>query len=187
MEASPTLDPVEIVAGRFQLRPPSVREAADFLAMIDDPTARLWNPVPSVTNLAEAEDWCRHRADWSDGEAATFVVYDATEGKLLGTVSLHHIDRLQESAEIGYNVAPWARGQGVATAAVRSVTGWAFGALDLRRLVIFHATGNEASCRVAAKAGYVLEGELRSSHRYGDGELHDEHLHARLASDAPSY
>ena len=33
------------------------------------------------------------------------------------------------------------------------------------------------------RLGFTLEGETRSSYRYGDGKLHDEHLHARLATD----
>ena len=43
---------------------------------------------------------------------------------------------------------------------------------------------NPASCRVATRAGFALEGTHRSSFRYGDGRLHDEHSHARLAADA---
>ena len=40
-----------------------------------------------------------------------------------------------------------------------------------------------SSCRVAEIAGFGLEGRLRQSYRYPDGVYHDEHLHARLASD----
>ena len=47
-----------------------------------------------------------------------------------------------------------------------------------------HAVANPASCRVAEKAGFRLEGVLAQSHRYGDGVYHDEHLHARLAVEA---
>jgi RimJ/RimL family protein N-acetyltransferase len=42
---------------------------------------------------------------------------------------------------------------------------------------------NAASCGVARKAGFLLEGTLRESYRYADGRFHDEHLHARLATD----
>ena len=48
---------------------------------------------------------------------------------------------------------------------------------------LYHAVDNPASCRVAVKAGFVLEGRPRESFRYGDGQLHDEHLHGRLATD----
>jgi RimJ/RimL family protein N-acetyltransferase len=43
---------------------------------------------------------------------------------------------------------------------------------------------NPASCRVAEKAGFRLEGTMRASFRAEDGQRYDEHLHARLATDA---
>ena len=43
---------------------------------------------------------------------------------------------------------------------------------------------NEASCRLALRCGYLLEGTARQSYVYGDGLRHDEHLHGRLAADA---
>jgi RimJ/RimL family protein N-acetyltransferase len=67
---------------------------------------------------------------------------------------------------------------------VAAATRWAFGALDLVRIELCHAVVNPASCRVATKAGYRLEGTLRQSYVYGDGRRYDEHLHARLAGDA---
>ena len=65
------------------------------------------------------------------------------------------------------------------------------GALDvqgLHRLDLIHATGNLASCRVAAEAGFALEGTMRQHARHEDG-WHDMHLHVRLrvtARDDPS-
>jgi RimJ/RimL family protein N-acetyltransferase len=179
------IEHVEIAAGRLQLRPPSESEAGDALAMLLDPDVVRWNPGPDPgdLDLDEARAWCRRGADWSDGGHATFSMLDATTGRLLGNLSLHKIDHEQQDAEIGYRVAPWARGQGIATAGVAAVTRWAFGALDLMRIEAFHAVTNPASCRVAEKAGYLFEGTLRQGFVYGDGLRYDEHLHARLASD----
>jgi RimJ/RimL family protein N-acetyltransferase len=183
METKDLLDPVEIVAGRYQLRPPSLRDAEDLLALALDPETRLWGPIGTVTDLEGARAWCRKWSDWNGGSAAEFGIYDATEGRYLGRVSLHHLDFANQSAEIGYHTAPWARGNGIASAAVRSAVQWGFGALDLVRIQLFHASDNAASCRVAERLGFVLEGETRSSYRYGDGKLHNEHLHGRLATD----
>jgi len=177
------IEHVEIAAGRLQLRPPSESEAADALSMLLDPDIAQWNPGPDRLDLDEVRAWCRRGADWSDGSHATFSALDATSGRLLGNVSLHKIDREQQDAEIGYRVAPWARGQGVATAGVAAVARWAFAALALVRIEAFHAVVNVGSCRVAEKAGFPWEGTMRQSFVYGDGLRHDEHLHARLASD----
>jgi RimJ/RimL family protein N-acetyltransferase len=71
----------------------------------------------------------------------------------------------------------------VATAAVGAVTRWAFGALGVERITLPHAVDNLASCRVAEKCGFPPEGVLRGAYRADDGSRHDEHLHARLATD----
>jgi RimJ/RimL family protein N-acetyltransferase len=72
----------------------------------------------------------------------------------------------------------------VAGRALGAVAAFAYSDLDVVRLELYHAVDNAASCRVADKAGFRLEGTLRQSYRYSDGDLHDEHLHARLCTDA---
>ena len=178
------IEHVEIAAGAWQLRPPSPEEAVDALLMLQDPLTVRWNPAPSVVDLDSARSWCDRGADWSDGRHATFSVLDATTGRLAGNVSLWKVDRTgQRDASVGYRTAPWSRGQGVATTALGAVTRWAFGALGLERITLPHAPENVASCRVAQKAGYLLEGTLRASYRRDDGSRVDEHLHARLSTD----
>jgi RimJ/RimL family protein N-acetyltransferase len=63
------------------------------------------------------------------------------------------------------------------------VTRFCFARVGLRRLQLFHAVDNPASCATARSAGFRLEGTLRQGYRYHDGVIRDEHLHARLASD----
>ncbi len=174
-----------IETGRLLLRPPSADEAADVLEMLRDPDVARWNPAPSVVDLDSAAAWCRRSADWSDGDHATFSVRSATTGAYLGVVSLHSVDPVQADAEIGYRVTPRARGRGVATEAVAAATAWAFTNLSLVRIELAHAVANTASCTVALRAGYALEGTLRQSFVYGDGHRYDEHLHARLRTDPP--
>jgi RimJ/RimL family protein N-acetyltransferase len=110
------------------------------------------------------------------------VVVDGDD-VLLGSVSLHSIDRVQNDAEIGYWTAPGARGRGIAAVATDAACRWGFGALPIDRIELCHAVENTASGRVAEKAGFTFEGRLRRSFRYGDGRKHDELLWARLDDD----
>jgi RimJ/RimL family protein N-acetyltransferase len=134
-----------------------------------------------VTCRADAEGLVARRADWSSGDHASWAVVDGSG--VVGSVSLHSIDAVQNDAEIGYWTAPAARGQGVAAAAVDAACRWAFATLPVDRIELCHAVENAASARVAEKAGFTREGRLRRSYRYGDGVKHDELLWARLADD----
>ncbi|MEV4811985.1 GNAT family N-acetyltransferase [Micromonospora avicenniae] len=163
------------------LRPWLEADAPAVQAALNDPDIARWNPQGGPVDEELTLDWLRHRADWSAGDHASLAVVDATDGTLLGSVSLHHIHG--DEAEIGYWVVPSARGRGVASRAVTLLTHWGFEQLELHRIQLCHATANAASCRVAERGGYRLEGTMRESFRYGDGRRHDEHLHARLATD----
>ncbi|MFI7355584.1 GNAT family N-acetyltransferase [Streptomyces avidinii] len=166
------------------------REAAGWDTVLDglvaaavDPPVALWNPFPA-TDRSEALAWLDTREQrWDRGSGASFAVLTAADGALLGSVTLRWVDRADGLAMIGYWIHPAARGRGVATRATTAVTDWAFRTAGARRIEIAHAVGNEASCRVARRCGYLPEGTLRASHRFGDGAYHDEHLHARLATD----
>jgi RimJ/RimL family protein N-acetyltransferase len=177
------VEPTEIVAGRYQLRPPSLRDVPDMMAMSRDTDIALWNPLASGVDEETARAWAERYGDWDGGRSPLFAVYEAVQGRLLALVSLHKIDLKLSAGELGYRVAPWARGQGVGTTALATVADWAFGFLELTRLQLIHAVENEASCRVAQKCGFQHEGTTRSSYLYGDGNLHDEHIHGRLIGD----
>lgn len=150
-----------------------------------DKAVDQWNPAESVIDAQTAAAWCEDMADWSAGDHASWIIADGDTDTALGVVSIHSIDREQSDAEIGYRTHPRARGRGIATEAVTAATAWAFQNLHLVRVELVHAVENQASCGVAERAGFPLEGVTRQSFVDGDGVRHDEHLHARLASDPP--
>jgi RimJ/RimL family protein N-acetyltransferase len=176
-------EPFELPAGPLLLRPWREDDVDAVWAALQDPDIGLWNGSGSGSRQ-DAAAMLRRRMDWSDGDHASWAVVDAASGELLGSVSLHSIDREQADAEIGYWTVPAARGRGIASTAVDAACRWAFGALPVDRIELCHAVENEGSARVAAKAGFTCEGRLRRSYRYGDGVKHDELLWSRLSDDA---
>jgi RimJ/RimL family protein N-acetyltransferase len=153
-------------------------------AAFQDPDIRLWNGG-GVASRTDALVLLGRRLDWSSGDHASWAVVDEGRTDVLGSVSLHSIDRFHGGASVGYWTAPAARGRGLAALAVDAACRWAFAALPLHRIELCHAVENAASGRVAEKAGFTREGRLRRSYRYGDGETHDELLWSRLAEDSP--
>lgn len=172
--------PVRIEGHGLVLRAYRDDDVPAVAAAFTDPDVLLWNPPPADRDAAA---WCRRRADWSGGGHASWAVADAADDRLLGDVSLHDLDLDGAEAELGYTVLPHARGRGVASRAVGLAAAHALTELGFFRIRLLHAVENVASCTVAQRNGFRLEGTLRQAYRYGDGRRHDEHLHARLATD----
>jgi RimJ/RimL family protein N-acetyltransferase len=82
-------------------------------------------------------------------------------------------------AELGYWLGEKFWGRGIATAAVRAVTEHALATPGLLRVFALPFAHNRASARVLEKAGFALEGVLRSS-AMKDGRVLDQLLYVRI-------
>jgi RimJ/RimL family protein N-acetyltransferase len=176
--------PVRLTFGEHRLDAATLTDVDAVADAFTDPDIALWNPGarrPGATPRERATLWVADRMAWAP-DHCSWVVRDA-DGALVGQVSIHSLDEDIGSGEIGYWLTPAGRGRGIGAAAVDTATRFAFATLGLARVELFHAVENEASCRLATRCGYLLEGTARQSFVYGDGLRHDEHLHARLATD----
>ncbi|MFF2011544.1 GNAT family N-acetyltransferase [Streptomyces sp. NPDC058195] len=143
----------------------------DVPALVDafrDPVLHRW-AGPALTSPADAERWVRDQErNWAAGSRFGFAVLEVQphvpEGELAGQVILKKdAGFASRSAQVGYWTAAHARGRAVAPRALEAVTEWAFGAWApdvLERLELLHQVDNPASCRVADKSRYVLDGVL---------------------------
>jgi len=173
---------VEITAGALHLRPFRPTDVDAIEPLITEPQIAQWSPFRRTgTARDDAIRYIERAMDPATGTG--FAVVDATSGELLGGTALYGLDRDAGLGELGYWTVPAARGQGVAPRAAGATARWAFGALGLDRIELWHAVENTASCRVAEAIGFRHELNARESYRYGDGVRHDEHLHGRLATD----
>ena len=89
---------------------------------------------------------------------AGFAITDLKTKELLGNISLVFSEPDCHQAEIMYWLSPAARGRGAATDAVRIAIGWAFDASPIDQIELLTSPGNEASQRVARRAGFTPSG-----------------------------
>ena len=88
----------------------------------------------------------------------------AVDRAAVGAVGLRlKKDIWRRSAEIGYWLGQEFWGRGIATEAVRAVTGYAFNHYDVCRVYAGAYEWNLASMRVLEKAGYTREARLRKA------------------------
>lgn len=168
----------DLSTGHYYLRAPEPLDVPDIALACAEPGFTRWTRLPAVYLPEHAERFVRRdrstRPDW--------MVLDAVTGRVSGWVGLFLSESDPQSAEVGYWTAPWSAGRGTASEAVAAVTRYAFGGLSLHRLTLCHAAPNAASCAVARRCGFPVEG-LQRGGWFKDGERADLELHARLATD----
>ncbi|WP_412538743.1 GNAT family N-acetyltransferase [Longispora sp. K20-0274] len=165
----------------LELRPWRFSDADALAAAGQDPAIRQWNLLLVESPQAARERIERMHQRWQAEEAAIWAIA-RPGGEAVGLIGWSDIDLAGGSAEIVYWLLSEARGGGVVLEAVERVSRWALDDLGLHRLRLCHSVANPASCRVAAKAGYALEGTMRSALLHADG-WHDQHLHAFIQGD----
>ena len=137
---------------------------------------RLGNPSPplSITDAEAvieefASSW---RAFGTTGSRSGvgFAILDSGSGELVGCCGVDDWNE-EDVAQIGYWIAPGARGRGYAPRAAILLTRWLFDE-GAARVFLTVVAGNEGSVAVARRAGFVYEGTMRA-HSVWQGERYD--------------
>ena len=102
---------------------------------------------------------------------------------LVESSGLHRIDWSVPKFEIGYWCRTRFTGHGYITEAVTRITAFAFDTLGARRVEIRCDPRNLPSARVAERAGFRLEGELRNNETGTDGVPRDTLIYAITQED----
>ena len=166
----------------IRLRGWSSADVPALTAACRDPEIPRWTVVPAPYEEGHAREFIAGRdEDRATGRELSLAIV-GHEGELLGSIALAHIDWDDHRAEIGYWVAREARGRSVASRATKLLSRHAIETLGFERLELLAHPENEASLRVASKAGYTHEGLLRL-YRRRRGVREDLVMFSLLASD----
>jgi len=172
----------ELADDEIRLEPLTQAHVLPMLAMAEDPDVVRFTRVPAGADEAFVRGWIkRYEGGWDDGGRAGFAIR-GRDGGFLGFAAVVDLDLEHREGEIGYMVAPAARGHGIAPRAVELLTRWGFDELDLIRLELRIDVQNPSSERVAERAGYQRAGVLRNVH-FKEGHRCDLAVWSRLSQD----
>lgn len=147
----------------IKLVPLTDEDADDMGTLIREPGVPEYTWVPTEPPADFPTTWVGRYVDgWRDRARAGFAIRDLTDDSFLGFMALVQLDLEAQEAEAGYIVKEAARGRGIGTAALRILTDWSFETLGLERIEMHIDPANDASIRLAERAGYIREGVLRS-------------------------
>ena len=165
-----------------RLTPLTARHLPALRDLVQDPDVQRFTRVPVPPPPEWIETWLAfYEQGRADGTREGFAI-EAPDGAFLGLAFAVTIDAEAATTELGYVVAPAARGRGLAGRALGELTDWAFRERAMLRAELRISVANPASKRVAERCGYVREGVLRSLY-WKPGLREDVELWSRLASD----
>ncbi len=163
-EQNRPMEPVTLTTGRLVLRTVGPKDTDAVYAAAQDPGIQRWTTIPSPYLYEHARGFTEQMVPdgWRDGSMFTFGLFlSAPAHDLVGMLGITR--RSLGEAEIGFWATKEHRGHGYITEASRAAAHWAFTHLAVDRLEWRAEVGNTASRAVAERAGFTVEGTLRSA------------------------
>lgn len=183
--------PGTITTPRLLLRVPQAGDGAALCAAVQETLADLrqflgflpWVAAEPTPESSEAR--CRSgAANFLLRTDLPFLIFDKTSGELLGGAGLHRTVWATPKTEVGYWMRSSRAGQGYTSEAVAALLHYAFKHMQAVRVELITDEANTASCRVAERCGFVLEGTLLHERRAPDGSLRNTRIYAQRPAPA---
>ena len=157
------MEPVTLTTARLLLRTVGPEDTDAVYAAAQDPDIQRWTTIPSPYLPEHAQSFTEQLVPdgWAAGSMFTFGVFLPEGEELVGMLSFTM--RSLGSAEVGFWGTKEHRGHGYTTEAVVAASRWAFIHQSIDRVEWRAEVGNNGSRAVAERAGFIIEGTLRSA------------------------
>lgn len=164
------------------LNEPNAGDIDTVFAICQDPEILRWVPLPDPYDRRAAEYFVDTYVPEGSatGKHMVWAIRTGADAPLRGVVELTSAS--DSTADIGYWLAPAARGRGLMTRSIALVLDHAFTSIGLARVQWLTVVGNDRSARVARALGFRFEGTARSSIVFR-GERRDAWRAGILATD----
>ena len=157
------MEPVTLTTARLLLRTVGPEDTDAVYAAAQDPDIQRWTTIPSPYLPEHAQSFTEQLVPdgWAAGSMFTFGVFLPEGEELVGMLSFTM--RSLGSAEVGFWGTKEHRGHGYTTEAVVAASRWAFIHQSIDRVEWRAEVRNNGSRAVAERAGFIIEGTLRSA------------------------
>ncbi|WP_159592384.1 GNAT family N-acetyltransferase [Streptococcus halichoeri] len=148
---------------RLILRPFTFQDSEAFYQIVGKPE-NLPFIFPACPDKVASDYLLTHK--FLKQPLGTWAICDKVSLSLLGALSFENRISHKSSVEIGYFIKRQSWGQGIMTEALRTIVWFAFNAFGLQELTILTHLENQASQRVAKKAGFKKQEQFKGSDRF---------------------
>ncbi len=179
---------MRLTTKRLIIREISRKDASDIIRNVNDlRVSRYLLVVPYPYKRKNAEEWIsscikdskkKKRTDYS------LAIELKNEKRLVGVISIMHLNKFQGIAEIGFWLGKEYWRQGIMSEAIAAILKFSFEKLKLRRIDWNAFAENRVSNILAKKFGFINEGIRRKSMRAkSNGKIHDANLYGLLREE----
>lgn len=120
-----------------------------------------WLPwVPSVKTAADSKKFIVNSSE-EQGKGTSLELSIWYQGKLVGCLGLHGLNKAHRRASIGYWLDFEHQGKGIMTTSVKALIDYSFHKLNLNRVGLEAATENSKSQAIAKRLNFCQEGVAR--------------------------
>ena len=140
---------------RLILRQVDVGDAEFIHFMRTDPIVNQHVKRQPTLNISDAKNFIRLRQeDFKDKSAIYWSITVKSTGRMIGSLSIWHINISEGQAELGYDLHPSSQGQGYMHEAAKAAVEIGFTKMKLNRMIAITSPPNLASQKVLVSLGF---------------------------------
>ena len=137
---------------RITLREVKKADAEFIHFMRSDPRVNEFVDRPGTENIKDAEFFIEQRYQaFFHKEAIYWGIELNTNGFMIGSVTLWHLDLEEGQGELGYDLHPSFQHRGLMSEAIKEVLNYGFNMLQLKKIVAFTSAENKPSQKILEK------------------------------------
>jgi ribosomal-protein-alanine N-acetyltransferase len=172
---------------RLIVRQPRIEDAPAIAAFYRDDEAHLREFAPAPPAIREAAYWETYIPQVSDefdaGHTCETFLYELDDRTVFGGAALSQISRgYFQACYLGYTIDAAHEGRGLMREALQALISFAFGDLNLHRIMANYVPRNQRSAALLKRLGFVIEGKAKEYLRIND--VWEEHVLTSLTNQA---
>lgn len=174
------------INNELYLRQLRASDAIDIFSTIDRQREYLgrWLPfVETTKTVKDSEKFVNSIINTCEEEFELVFTIQSNVHGFIGLIGFHYTDRDNHKTEIGYWISEPFQKKGITTMAFKRLCRYAFEDLNINRIQVRCAIGNEASRRIPIKLGFSLEGIERQGEWNNGDSYRDLELYSLVRSD----
>ena len=176
-----------IVSDETILNQLEINDAPDIFNAIDRQREYLGKWLPFVAQTITVEDtfaFIRSVSETPESyrELVFCIIYQNVFAGLIG-LKFNPADKENKRTEIGYWLSEKFQKKGIITQSAKMLIDYAFDVLNLNRIAIKCAVGNQPSKHIPQRLGFTSEGIERDGELFPDGHFVDLELYSMLKKE----